>query len=64
MQQAATALLYAALVLLALWVIRDFLPAVGWACVIALLLTALLRKAPLNYGELAFGPREPGAPHT
>ncbi len=37
---------------------------IGWACVIALLLTALLRKAPLNYGELAFGPREPGAPHT
>ena len=35
-----------------------------WACVIALLLTALLRRAPLNYGELAFGPREPGAPHT
>jgi MFS transporter, DHA2 family, multidrug resistance protein len=32
-----------------------------WACVIALLLTALLRKAPLDYGELAFGPREPGA---
>jgi DHA2 family multidrug resistance protein len=32
-----------------------------WACVIALLLTALLREAPLNYGELAFGQREPGA---
>jgi DHA2 family multidrug resistance protein len=32
-----------------------------WACVFALLLTALLRKAPLDYGELAFGPRESGA---
>jgi MFS transporter, DHA2 family, multidrug resistance protein len=31
------------------------------ACVVALLLTALLRKAPLDYGELAFGPRDPGA---
>ncbi len=31
------------------------------ACVVALLLAALLRKAPLNYGELAFGPRDPGA---
>jgi MFS transporter, DHA2 family, multidrug resistance protein len=35
-----------------------------WACVIALLLTALLRKAVLDYGELAFGPRESGAPRT
>jgi MFS transporter, DHA2 family, multidrug resistance protein len=34
---------------------------VCWACFIALLLTALLRKAPLDYGELAFGPRELGA---
>lgn len=32
-----------------------------WACVIALLLTALLRKSLLNYGELAFGARESGA---
>jgi MFS transporter, DHA2 family, multidrug resistance protein len=32
-----------------------------WACVAALLLIALLRKAPLDYGELAFGPRESGA---
>jgi MFS transporter, DHA2 family, multidrug resistance protein len=31
---------------------------VAWACVIALLLTALLRPAPLNYRELAFGPDE------
>jgi MFS transporter, DHA2 family, multidrug resistance protein len=28
---------------------------VAWACVAALLLTALLRKSPLNYAELAFG---------
>jgi MFS transporter, DHA2 family, multidrug resistance protein len=32
-----------------------------WACVLALLLTALLRKSPLDYGELAFGPRDSGA---
>ena len=32
-----------------------------WACVVALLLIALLRRAPLDYGELAFGPQEPGA---
>jgi DHA2 family multidrug resistance protein len=31
------------------------------ACVVALLLTALLRAAPLDYGELAFGPRDPEA---
>ncbi len=31
------------------------------ACVVALLLAALLRKAPLDYGELAFGPRDSGA---
>jgi hypothetical protein len=31
---------------------------VAWACVLALLLAALLRKAPLNYGELAFGGEE------
>jgi MFS transporter, DHA2 family, multidrug resistance protein len=37
---------------------------VCWACVIALLLTAFLRKAPLDYGQLAFGLREPGAPRT
>jgi MFS transporter, DHA2 family, multidrug resistance protein len=33
---------------------------IAWACVAALLLIALLRRAPLDYGELAFGPREPG----
>jgi len=43
-QQAATAGLYAALVLLALWIIRDFIPAVGWAGVIAIALWPLLRK--------------------
>jgi MFS transporter, DHA2 family, multidrug resistance protein len=32
---------------------------IAWACVAALVLIALLRKAPLDYGELAFGPREP-----
>ena len=31
---------------------------IAWACVGALILTALLRKAPLNYEELAFGARE------
>ena len=31
---------------------------VAWACVLALLLTALLRKSPLDYDELAFGPRQ------
>lgn len=31
---------------------------VAWACVLALLLTVLLGKSPLDYDELAFGPRE------
>ena len=44
MQQAASAALYIGLVLLALWIIRAFLPAVGWACVIAIALWPLLRK--------------------
>jgi DHA2 family multidrug resistance protein len=35
-----------------------------WACVAALLLAALARKAPLDYGELAFGPQASGAPRT
>jgi predicted PurR-regulated permease PerM len=43
-QQAATFALYAGLVLLALWVIRDFIPAVGWAAVIAIALWPVLRK--------------------
>jgi DHA2 family multidrug resistance protein len=32
---------------------------VAWACVVALLLIALLRRAPLNYDELAFPGGEP-----
>lgn len=44
MQQVASGVLYAGLVLLALWIIRDFLPAVGWACVIAIALWPALRK--------------------
>jgi predicted PurR-regulated permease PerM len=43
-QQGATVALYAALVLLALWIIRDFLPAVAWAVVIAIALWPLLQK--------------------
>jgi MFS transporter, DHA2 family, multidrug resistance protein len=31
-----------------------------WACVAALLLAALARQSPLDYGELAFGPPESG----
>jgi hypothetical protein len=27
---------------------------IAWGCVVALLLIALLHKAPLNYGELAY----------
>ena len=34
--------------------VNDGFHLVAWACVAALLLTALLRKAPLNYGELGF----------
>ena len=37
-QRAASAVLYAALVLLALWIVREFIPAVAWACVIAIVL--------------------------
>ena len=33
---------------------------IAWACVLALLLIALLKKAPLDFGELGF-PNEPGA---
>jgi MFS transporter, DHA2 family, multidrug resistance protein len=40
---------------------------VAWACVLALFMTALLRKSPLDYDELAFGPRQtqlqPGGAH-
>jgi MFS transporter, DHA2 family, multidrug resistance protein len=32
---------------------------IAWSCVVALVLVALLRKSPLNYGELAhFGPEK------
>ena len=44
MQQAASAVLTIGLVLLALWIIRAFLPAVGWACVIAIALWPVLHK--------------------
>jgi predicted PurR-regulated permease PerM len=44
MQRFASAALYTALLLLALWVVRDFIPAVVWACVIAIALWPLLRK--------------------
>ncbi|PLZ03823.1 AI-2E family transporter [Burkholderia sp. WAC0059] len=37
-QRIASAVLFAALVLLALWVVREFIPAVAWACVIAIAL--------------------------
>ncbi|KVV51586.1 hypothetical protein WT27_30360 [Burkholderia territorii] len=43
-QQVARAVLYAALLALALWVIRDFLPAIAWACVIAIALWPLLKR--------------------
>jgi DHA2 family multidrug resistance protein len=34
---------------------------IAWACVLALLLIALLRKSPLNYGELSFPEGGPSA---
>jgi len=34
---------------------------IAWACVLALLLIALLRKSPLNYGELSFPDAGPSA---
>ncbi|QBQ99951.1 AI-2E family transporter [Paraburkholderia pallida] len=37
-QRFASAALFAVLVLLALWVVREFLPAVAWACVVAIVL--------------------------
>ncbi|WJF92153.1 AI-2E family transporter [Paraburkholderia bonniea] len=43
MQHAALAVLYIALVLLALWVVRDFIRAVAWAAVISIALWPLLR---------------------
>ncbi|CAB3751930.1 AI-2E family transporter [Paraburkholderia humisilvae] len=44
MQRFASVALYTGLVLLALWVVRDFIPAVAWACVIATSLWPLFRK--------------------
>jgi predicted PurR-regulated permease PerM len=38
LQRAASTALFAVLVLLALWVVREFLPAVAWACVVAIVL--------------------------
>jgi predicted PurR-regulated permease PerM len=43
-QRAARAVLYVALVLLALWVVREFVPAVAWACVIAIVLWPAYEK--------------------
>lgn len=43
-QKTASLLLYVGLVLLALWVVRDFIAVVGWAGVIAIALWPLLRK--------------------
>jgi len=42
--------------------LQDGFHLIAWACVVALLLIALLRKAPLNYGELAYP--EEAAPAT
>jgi predicted PurR-regulated permease PerM len=44
MQRFASVALYTVLVLLALWVVRDFIPAIAWACVIATALWPLFRK--------------------
>ncbi|RXV67111.1 AI-2E family transporter [Burkholderia stabilis] len=43
-QQIARAVLYAALLVLALWVIRDFIPAIAWACVSAIAMWPLLKR--------------------
>lgn len=43
-QSIAFGALYAALVALALWVIRDFMPAIAWACVVAIALWPALRR--------------------
>ncbi|HLX01037.1 MAG TPA: AI-2E family transporter [Trinickia sp.] len=44
LQRVAATVLYAAFVLLALWVMRDFIPAVAWAMVIAITLWPLLAR--------------------
>jgi predicted PurR-regulated permease PerM len=43
-QKAASLVLYIALVLLALWVVRDFIAAIAWAGVVAIALWPLLQK--------------------
>jgi predicted PurR-regulated permease PerM len=43
-QKAASLVLYIALVLLALWVVRDFIAVVAWAGVIAIALWPLVKK--------------------
>ncbi|KVP86038.1 hypothetical protein WL02_15635 [Burkholderia ubonensis] len=43
-QQVARVVLYAGLLALALWVIRAFIPAIAWACVIAIALWPLLKR--------------------
>ncbi|RQS76784.1 AI-2E family transporter [Burkholderia sp. Bp8963] len=43
-QQVARAVLYAALLALALWVIRAFIPAIAWACVIAIAMWPMLKR--------------------
>jgi len=35
---------------------------VAWACIVALLLTALLKKSPLNYGDLSAVQQQPPEP--
>jgi predicted PurR-regulated permease PerM len=52
-QQAASTALYAVLVILALWVVRDFIPAVVWAAVIAIALWPLLSRLELSHGSRA-----------
>ncbi|AOJ04320.1 hypothetical protein WS70_20945 [Burkholderia mayonis] len=49
-QSIALGALYAALVALALWVIRDFIPAIAWACVVAIALWPALRRIDAHPG--------------
>ncbi|HME11228.1 MAG TPA: MFS transporter [Candidatus Acidoferrum sp.] len=41
--------------------LNDGFHLIAWACVVGLLLVALLKKSPLNYGELGFPETEPSA---
>jgi predicted PurR-regulated permease PerM len=50
-QRTAATLLYAALVLLALWVVRDFIAAVAWAAVIAIALWPLFKRIDVPSGS-------------